>query len=203
MTAATWRGDDGATPRMTAKVLRWYRLRLPAVFYQTENGKKYPMEPTRRAELVAWYAERPEEFLLWNAEEEYRGKRYNLGAWRLDIAAINAALPLASREIEADKRRRAYAERGPVTEADVDAALARLEGTAPLTPEVDANQLYVRDDPRRTALLHNHWRAEDHWPRNCHRCGQEFKPAKPSQKRTCSDCLAAAKADREQAKQRS
>jgi hypothetical protein len=195
----TWRGDED-TPRMTAKVLRWYRLRLPAVFYQTHEGKKYPMEPTRRAELVAWYAGRPEDFLIWHAEEEYRGKRYNLGAWRLDIAAINAALPLASREIEAEKRRAAYAARGPVTDTDVEVMMALGRNTTPLTREPSGETLYPnRDDA--TPFLVNRNKVHCHWPRACRGCGGSFRP-KGFHSRRCPDCLAKAKAEREQAKQR-
>lgn len=199
MSATTWRGDDGNTPRVTAKVLRWYRLRLPAVFHRKDGG---PLKPTRLADLVDWYSARPSEFLVWTADEEFRGGWQRMGGWRLNMAAVQEALPRAEREIEAEQRRAAFAAMGPVTGADVDAALALLQGSAPLTPEGHANSLYALDDPRRTALLHNHWRAEDHWPRNCHRCGDEFKPAKPSQKRTCGDCLAKAKAEREATKQR-
>jgi hypothetical protein len=194
--AHDWRGD-GDTPRVTAKVLKWYRLRLPAVFHRKDGG---PLAPARLAELVDWYAERPDEFLIWKAEEEYRGARYNMGLWCLNTATINEALPRASREIEAEKRRRAYAERGPVTEADVDAAIARLEGSAPLTEEADGIRLVIPE--RQGAYLCHKYNVRDYWPRPCQRCGQEYKPAKRSQRVTCPDCLAKAKAERAQAKQR-
>lgn len=196
MSATMWRGDDGDTPRVTGRLLRWYRLRLPAVFCVRQGDKREPMEPGQLADLVAWYTERPEDFLVWKADEEFRGGTYRMGAWRLNIAAINEALPRASREIEAEKRRLAYAHLGPVTDADVDAALARLEGSAPLIQEADGSSLYALNDPRRSACLSAQYRVQDHWPRDCRRCGQEFRPG-CRQRRTCGDCLAKAKADRE------
>ena len=189
----TWRGDDDNTPHRTRRVLRWYRLRL-ADWFQ-EMHQKHELDPALLDGLAEWFAERPDEFLIWKAEDEYRGGTYNLGCWRLDFAAMKPALAGAIKEIEAEQRLRAYASLGPVTGADVDAALALLHGRAPLPEEPNASNLVLPE--RQSALLHHKYTVEDYWPRLCRRCGESYKPAKRIQSRTCGDCLAAAKAERE------
>jgi hypothetical protein len=198
-TPTTWRGDEGNTPRMTARLLRWYRLRLPAVFHRKDGGQ---LTPSRLAQLVDWYSEHPKEFLIWQADEEFRGGWQRMGGWRLNMVAVQEALPRAERDIEADQRRVAYAAMGPITEATVSAALAVLLGEAPLTKEPYAGNIYTDGNgPAAMRWYENRNRIHAHWPRACRECRQEFRPDFNGAVR-CPGCRAAAKAEREQAKQR-
>ncbi len=79
----------------------------------------------------------------------------------------------------------------PVTEADVDAALALLDSTTPLVEEIDACQLYP-DYNQRGEFLGQHWRVLNHWPRTCRQCGKEFRPTHRVWVR-CPECKAAAR----------
>ena len=197
MSATTWRGDDSNTPRVTAKVLRWYRLRL-ADWFRDMHGE---IDSALLDGLAEWFAQRPDEFLIWKAEDVYRGGTYNLGCWRLDFAAMKPALGPAIREIEAEQRLRAYASLGPVTGADVDAAIARLEGEEPLTPEPEAETFFPgAGSPERSRYFDNLYRVQDHWPKPCRTCGDEFRPDRMNA-RTCTECRAAARLKRQETKQ--
>jgi hypothetical protein len=88
---------------------------------------------------------------------------------------------------EAEQRQVAFTSMGP---PDVERALALLESDAPLVAGINASKLYPMDGhtPESHRYYDNRNRVQDHWPRDCRACGQEFRPANRKRRR-CDQCL--------------
>jgi hypothetical protein len=79
--------------------------------------------------------------------------------------------------------------RCPLPPPDVDRALAILDSEAPLVPGINASELFpLHGTPESSRYFDARNRVQDHWPRDCRACGQEFRPANRKRRR-CDQCL--------------
>jgi hypothetical protein len=187
-----WKRDSGHSaepeppPPIPADVLTWYRAALrrwlTTELFDRDGGLGWI------AKYQKWYEDRPHEFL---ALEPSPGIFSMAGGWRLDASAMWEAVDLADKEL--NYREGQPADRPPVepaTEADVDAALARMQDGRP--PEEDHTSFVLH----RSGGDPDHWRETRHrirakTPIPCRCCGEFFRVEPGQHLANCLECRSA------------
>lgn len=150
------------------------------------------------AKYVRWYQERIADFLLY---ERYGEGLSMWGGWRLNEMAMWDALPRADTDlgwtepVEATEPPEPRVPVEPATEADIDAALTRMETERQLPDEPYASSVLRRSlgnhDPQIDRWMETRDRIKAKTPIPCRCCGAFFLVPNCQHFANCPDCRAA------------
>jgi hypothetical protein len=177
-----------ALPPIPADVLRWYSSAihgwLTTDLFNGDGGLGWI------AKYQKWFEDRPREFLAWEAAP---GTYSMLGGWRLDPDAMWAATDRADTELDYGPNQQADRLVVPATEAEVDAALGRMQTEKPPREKYGGSLLYRAGSPRTDTLREAHERIKAKTPISCRCCGEFFSVSSAQNLVTCPGCRAAGK----------
>lgn len=158
---------------------RWFKRRVRAVLYP--EGVPWGWSE-RAAVALSWYWDHRDSFLRWRDAATFAGEGYSSGDWRIDEAAVQAAMPYAARGDSIAEQVEHFLKWG----------LEKREGVA---EEPSGHWLnYQRPALSRreqAARERKHRRQRDRWPRACDQCGEVFVPTTKRMARavtTCDSC---------------
>lgn len=136
------------------------------------------------AKFQKWYQDRPGEFLLYDTPLE---SFVMWGGWRLNEPAMWDAVPRADADL-GWREPGATPLASPVTEADVDAALARM-GAA--KPPRERGALFLLNHEKHGLLCESRDRINRKTPILCRCCGEPFRVPSAQHFANCPACRSA------------
>jgi hypothetical protein len=155
-------GDDGL-PKFGKKARRWFMRLLRAKL----EANRFDIKDDELEPVLARFAANPMPFITWNDAEDYHGRNYSNGAWKIDWNVVVYGVAAALNELRAEAESARFPTLDDWLRAEVKGTLdstGRMGGSAKLPKK-------LRRELQAAARARRKNRA-----RICRTCHTEFTP---------------------------